>query len=118
MDIFEEFNERRSKGNNLIMEQDFLSYKRFFNLDTNAYGEGAVSSKNKHLMGLCGSLILRCKDCILYHIEQAHKSGATKDELNETMNISLVIGGSIVIPELRYALKAIDELYHNYDLQL
>lgn len=117
MKIFEEFNKRRSAGNNLVMDQDFLPYKRFFNLDTNAYSSGAIDIKNKHLMGLSGSLILRCKDCILYHIEAAYKEGATKDELNETMNISLVIGGSIVIPELRYALKAIDELYNNDDLK-
>lgn len=111
MGIFEEFNERRSKGNEEVFSQDFLPYKRFFNLDTNAYKSGALDTKTKHLMGLTGSLILRCNDCVLYHLEQSKSEGATIEELNEAMNIALVIGGSIVIPELRKALMAINELY-------
>lgn len=112
MKIFEEFNKRRDLGNKMVMEQEFLPYKRFFNLDTNAYTQGILDSKTKHLIGLSSSLVLRCNDCILYHIEQAYNEGATKEELNETLNIALVIGGSIIIPELRKALTAIDELYH------
>jgi AhpD family alkylhydroperoxidase len=112
MNIFDEFNKRRESGNKQVMAQDFLPYKRFFNLDTNAYNNGSLESKTKHLIGLSSSLVLGCNDCILYHIEQAFNEGATKDELNETLNIALVIGGSIIIPELRKALTAIDELYN------
>lgn len=112
MGIFEEFNKRRNNGNNKVFEREYLPYKRFFNLDTNAYKDGALSSKHKHLIGLSGSLILRCNDCVLYHIEQAYNEGATREELDEAMNISLVIGGSIVIPELRKALESIEELFN------
>ena len=113
MDIFDEFNQRRSEGNEKVMQQDFLPYKRFYNLDTNAYKNGALNAKTKHLIGLSCSLLERCNDCVLYHIEQAYKAEATREELNEAMNISLVIGGSIVIPELRKALTAIEELFNN-----
>lgn len=112
MGIFEDFNDRRTQGNNKVMQQDFLPYKRFYNLDTNTYKDGALSSKQKHLIGLSGSLILRCNDCVLYHLEQAKQTGATREELNEAMNISLVTGGSVVIPELRKALAAMDELFN------
>lgn len=110
MSVFEEFDKRRISGNIKISDADFLPYKRFLNLDTNAYSEGEISSKNKELMGLACSLVLRCNECILYHIRTSYKSGATKTELNEAMNIALVIGGSIVIPHLRFALEAIEEL--------
>ena len=110
MQIFEDFDKRRNSGNELVMEQDFLPYKRFYNLDTNAYSKGALDEKTKELMGLSSSMVLRCNDCILYHLRNAYNLGATVDELNETMNVALVIGGSIVIPHLRFALTALDEL--------
>ena len=113
MGIFSEFNERRNNGNKKILDQNFLPYKRFMNLDTNAYGEGAISSKNKELMGLACSLLLRCNDCVLYHLQTCAEIGATKEEINEAMNVSLVIGGSIVIPHLRFALEALEELELN-----
>ncbi len=110
MKKFDDFNSRRESGNKKIMEQDFLPYKRFMALDTKTYEEGAISAKNKELMGLVGSMVLRCNDCILYHIDKSKKAGASKEEINEACNIALVIGGSIVIPHLRFALEALDEL--------
>lgn len=109
MSLFEEFHERRNKGNELVNSQDYLPYKRFYNLDTIAYSEGALSAKSKELTGLACSLVLRCNDCVLYHIDKAVSYGANREELNETMNIALVIGGSIVIPHLRYAVEAMEE---------
>jgi AhpD family alkylhydroperoxidase len=110
MKKFDDFHARRQSGNDKIMQQDFLPYKRFMALDTKTYEEGAISAKNKELMGLVGSMVLRCNDCILYHIEKSVQAGASKDEINEACNIALVIGGSIVIPHLRFALEALDEL--------
>jgi AhpD family alkylhydroperoxidase len=111
--IFEEFNQRRTAGNEKVLGQDFLPFKRFYSIDTLCYKDGAIPVKYKELMGLVASLVLRCKDCILYHIERAISEGATKVELNEAMNISLVVGGSIVIPELRFALTAIEEKFNS-----
>jgi len=111
MSIFEDFIKRREKGNQLILEQDNLIYKRFFNLDSNTYSEGALTAKTKHLIGLSCSLMLRCNDCTLYHLKEANLAGATRDELNEAMDVSLIIGGSIVIPHLRFALEAMEELF-------
>lgn len=111
--IWEDYYKRRSDGNTLILGQDFSPFKRFFSIDTLCYQEGALSIKNKELMGLAVSLVLRCKDCILYHIDKSLEAGASREELNESMNISLVVGGSIVIPELRFALSAIEEKYVN-----
>lgn len=113
MNIFEEFHKKRNEGNEAVMKQDFLPYKRFFNLDTNTYIEGAISKKNKELMGLSCSLVLRCNDCVLYHLEKCVEENASRDEINEAMNIGLVIGGSIVIPHLRFALTALDELLNS-----
>lgn len=113
MKIYEDFDSRRNKGNDMVMDQDFLPYKRFYNLDTNAYSDGALSEKTKELLGLSCSMVLRCNDCILYHLRNAFNLGASIAELNETMNIALVIGGSIVIPHLRFALTALEELKEN-----
>lgn len=110
MSIFEEFDKRRDHGNELVMAQDYFPYKRFFNLDTNAFNYGAIDDKIKELMGLSCSLVMRCNDCILYHLRNAYNNGATMEEFNETMNIALTIGGSIVIPHLRLALAALEEL--------
>lgn len=111
MENIEEFNNRRSKGNELIYAQEFLPFKRFMALDSRAYSVGSVPSKYKELMGLVGSAVLRCNDCIYYHIEQCVREGATRDEINEALNISLIIGGSIVIPHLRFALQALEEVF-------
>jgi len=107
----EDFHNRRNAGNTLISKENNIRFNRFLNLDTNAYAEGEISAKHKELIGLACSTVLRCNDCIVYHIDQSHKLGCTKNEITETLNIALVIGGSIVIPHLRYALKILNELY-------
>ena len=108
--LIEEFRSRRERQNKTIMEEQFLPYKRFFALDHQAYAEGELSARTKELMGLVASMVLRCNDCILYHIDRAVAEGATRRELHETMNIALVVGGSIVIPHLRFAVDALNEL--------
>jgi len=109
--IFEDFNRRRQEGNKRISDKNFLQFNRFLALDGRAYDEGEIPVKYKEMMGLVGSMVLRCNDCILYHIETSYKAGCSEQELLEAMNIALVIGGSIVIPHIRVALEAIDELY-------
>ncbi len=111
--IFDEFFSRREAGNEKVFEQDFLPYKRFFNLDTNAYSNDTLESKYKELIGLACSLVLRCNDCVLYHLDNCVKLGLNRKEINEAMNIALVIGGSIVVPHLRFALIALDEILPN-----
>lgn len=100
----------RTEMNERILGSGFREFNRFFALDANAYQEGAISAKNKELMGLVGSMVLRCNDCIFYHLDRCVTEGATRQELHEAMHIALVIGGSIVIPHLRYAFEMLDEL--------
>lgn len=106
----EEFNAWRTKMNARILESDSKVIKRFFNLDTNAYQEGALKKLTKELMGLCISLGMRCGSCVKYHIEASVAAGATEKQLIETFEIALIVGGSIVIPELRSAFAYMDEL--------
>lgn len=101
----------RTEMNDRILGEGFQGFNRFFAIDTNAYLEGAISVKNKELMGLVGSMVLRCNDCIFYHLDRCVTEGCTREELNEAMNVALVIGGSIVIPHLRYAFDVVDELF-------
>jgi AhpD family alkylhydroperoxidase len=91
-----------------IAEIDHLGIKRFFNLDTNAYKDGALSAKEKELLGLVASLVLRCNDCVDYHVLQCVEAGWTDAELAEALNVGLVVGGSIVIPHLRHAVESLD----------
>lgn len=107
----QEFNDYRAKMNARIFESDSLVIKRFFNLDTNTYQEGALDRKTKELMGLGISLAMRCESCVKYHIGEAIALGATEKELLETFEIALIIGGSIVIPELRRAFAYMDEVF-------
>ena len=101
----EEFNAYREKMNKKMLEDNNKIIKRIFNLDTNAYMEGVLSKKTKELLGLGNSLVLRCDDCVRYHLEECHKLGLTKEEVVEGMSISLLIGGTIVIPHLRRAFE-------------
>ncbi|WP_026451638.1 carboxymuconolactone decarboxylase family protein [Aequorivita capsosiphonis] len=101
----EEFNAYREKMNATMLADNNKIIKRIFNLDTNAYMEGALSKKTKELLGLGNSLVLRCDDCVRYHLEECHKMGLTKEEVVEGMSISLLIGGTIVIPHLRRAFE-------------
>jgi AhpD family alkylhydroperoxidase len=104
----DEFEEYRSQMNERILGIDHLGIKRFFNLDTNAYQDGALDAKTKELLGLIASTVLRCNDCIDYHILQCVKVGWTNEELYDALNVALVVGGSIVIPHLRHAVESLD----------
>lgn len=106
-----EFQEYRSAMNDKILNSGFKDFKKFFALDNKAYIEGALPAKMKELMGLVASMVLRCNDCILYHLQRAAEEGATKEEIHETMNIALIVGGSIVIPHLRFAFEKLDEIF-------
>ncbi len=96
--------------NRKILEQGNLEIKRFFALDDQAYKAGALPAKTKELLGLAASLVLRCDDCIGYHLIQAKEAGATRAEIFETFSIALLVGGSIVIPHLRRAVDFLEEL--------
>jgi AhpD family alkylhydroperoxidase len=106
----EEFKEFREKMNDRILDSDNLSIKRFFNLDTRAYEEGALPSKTKEMLGLVASMVLKCDDCITYHITKCKETGVTRAEFLEAFNIALIVGGSIVIPHLRRAVALLDDL--------
>jgi AhpD family alkylhydroperoxidase len=101
----QEFNDYRSKMNEKILDSDNKVIKRIFNLDTNAFKEGHLPVKTKELLGLVASAVLRCDDCVQYHLEASKKNGVTKEEMMETMSIANLIGGTIVIPHLRKALE-------------
>lgn len=103
--IVQEFNEYRSKMNDKILSSDNKVIKRIFNLDTNAYSKGHLPVKTKELLGLVTSTVLRCDDCIAYHLETAFENGVTKEEIMETMSIATLVGGTIVIPHLRRAVE-------------
>jgi AhpD family alkylhydroperoxidase len=104
----DEFESYRLRMNERIESIDHLGIKRFFNLDTNAYKDGALDSKMKEMLGLTASMVLRCNDCIDYHILQCVHAGCSDEELYECFNIALVVGGSIVIPHLRHAVESLD----------
>lgn len=110
MSRLEEFNRFRQEMNEKILKQGTLETKRFFALDDRTYQSGALDKKTKELMGLVASMVLRCDDCISYHIIQAKAEGATADEFAETFSIALIVGGSIVIPHLRRAVAFLEEL--------
>lgn len=106
----QDFRENRNVMNEKVLNLDHLGIKRFFNLDTNTYKEGALSSNTKELLGLVASAVLRCNDCIDYHLEQCAKTGSKKEEIVDALNVALVVGGSIVIPHLRHATATIELL--------
>ena len=109
-DQVQEFNAYRSRMNERILSQDNLVLKRLFNLDTNTYAEGALSVKTKELLGLVASMVLRCDDCIRYHLGRCHEEGVTTEELVETFAVANIVGGTIVIPHLRRAVEYWDQL--------
>jgi AhpD family alkylhydroperoxidase len=108
MSRIDEFRERRRRHNERIFEIDHLGIKRFFRLDSAAYEQGALDPKTKELLGLVASAVLRCNDCIDYHLDQCVEAGWTDDELYDALNVALIVGGSIVIPHLRHAVESID----------
>lgn len=109
--IARHFLDSRARLNENVLKADNLLVKRFYNLDHNTYVEGAVPAKYKELMGLAASGVLRCDDCITYHIVQAFRLGVTRPEQEESLNVALIVGGSIVIPHLRRAYELLRELY-------
>jgi ribonuclease HI len=110
-EIARRFIETRARLNVNVEKADNFLVKRFYNIDHNTYLEGAIPAKYKELMGLVVSVGLRCDDCIQYHIIQSYRLGATREEQQESLNVALVVGGSIVIPHLRRAYELLTELY-------
>ena len=109
----EDFNQRRERGQALLMEANHLGLKRFLRLDAACYEPGALDAKTKELLGLVASSVLRCNDCIEYHLGQCVTLGCTKDELVDAMNVALIVGGSIVIPHFRHAMIVLEDLLPN-----
>lgn len=118
MSRYDQFQAYRTKMNCRILGDDAerggrpgatLVTKRFFSLDGKTYEDGALPSKTKELLGLVASMVLRCDDCIAYHIDQCVKAGATDEELWESFDVALIVGGSIVIPHLRRGVEFLDE---------
>ncbi len=105
----EEFRRYREKMNEKILARGSLGIKRFFNLDTQAYNDGALPKKTKELLGLVASLVLRCDDCVTYHIIQCVEQKLSDEELFEAFNIGLIVGGSITIPHFRYAVDTLED---------
>lgn len=112
MGLVEEFNNYRSRMNEKIMDSDSLIIKRIFNLDTNAYTEGHLDVRSKELIGLTCSLVLRCDDCVRYHLGKCKELGFNTEQINEAMGVATLVGGTIVIPHLRRAFEFWEELQH------
>lgn len=109
-DIVNEFNDYRSRMNDRILEDNNKIIKRIFNLDTNAYMAGALDVRTKELLGLVASAVLRCDDCVKYHLESCHKEGLRGEEVMEALGIATLVGGTIVVPHLRRAYEFWDAL--------
>ena len=106
----DEFRRFRETMNAKILAADHLGIKRFFALDTQAYADGALPGRTKELLGLVASAVLRCNDCIDYHLIQCVKAGFTDAEIHDALHVSLVVGGSIVIPHMRHAFATLEVL--------
>jgi AhpD family alkylhydroperoxidase len=109
-DKINEFRQYRAKMNERILAADNLVIKRLFNLDTNTYAEGALPVKTKEMLGLVASMVLRCDDCVKYHLEKCYENGVTTQEVFEVFAVADIVGGTIVIPHLRRAVEYWDEL--------
>jgi AhpD family alkylhydroperoxidase len=108
--IIDEFNEYRLKMNEVILSKNNLVIKRLWNLDTNTYEEGALDKKTKEMLGLVASMVLRCDDCIKYHLGKCAALGVTTDEMYEIFAVANIVGGTIVIPHTRRAAEYWEEL--------
>ncbi len=106
----EEFNAFREKMNERILSVENRAIKRFFGVDTLTYEPGKLDAKTKEMLGLVSSMVLRCDDCISYHVQQCKQEGVTDEEMFEVFSVALVVGGSIVIPHLRRAVAFLDDL--------
>ena len=110
-DKIKRFREKREELNKKILARDNINIKRFFGIDAAVYRQGALDVKTKELMGLVASVVLRCDDCITYHLINCAEEGVSSDEIDETMGVALIAGGSITIPHLRRAYQLCDELH-------
>lgn len=110
-EIARRFIDTRERLNSTVDKANNFLVKRFYNIDHNTYLEGSLSSKTKELMGLVASTVLRCDDCIFYHAIQAYRLGVTRAEQEESLNVAMVVGGSIVVPHLRRVYELLQELY-------
>jgi len=108
-----EFNEYRAKMNEVILSKNNLVMKRLWNLDTNTYEDGALDKRTKEMLGLVASMVLRCDDCIKYHVGKCHELGVNTDELYEIFAVANIVGGTIVIPHTRRAAEYWEELLKN-----
>jgi AhpD family alkylhydroperoxidase len=113
MNKVEEFNEYRAKMNDKIVGSNNKILKRIFNLDTNAFAEGSVDKKTKEMIGLSSSMVLRCDDCVRYHLGKCFELGVTEEQVFEIFSIANLIGGTIVIPHLRRAVEYWEYLKEN-----
>lgn len=109
-ELIQQFNEYRSRMNEQILSQNNKVINRLFNLDTNTYAEGALSTKTKEMLGLVASMVLRCDDCVKYHLGKCKEQGVTTEEMFEIFSVATIVGGSIVIPHLRRAVEYWQEL--------
>ena len=106
----ERFKKERERLNEIVMKYSGTNIKRFFSIDSQVYRQGALPARTKELLGLVASLVLRCDDCVKYHVIRCHEEGVNYDEFEEAVSVALVVGGSITIPHLRRAFEAWDEL--------
>ncbi len=111
--LVKEFNDYRARMNEVILSKDNLVIKRLWNLDSNTYAAGAVDVKTKEMLGLVASMVLRCDDCIKYHLGKSHEVGVTTEELYEVFAVANIVGGTIVIPHTRRAAEYWEELVIN-----
>jgi AhpD family alkylhydroperoxidase len=109
-DQIKEFNDYRAKMNDVILGKDNLVIKRLFNLDTQTYSDGALNVKTKEMLGLVASMVLRCDDCIKYHLGKCHEQGCTTEEIYEIFAVANIVGGTIVIPHTRRGAEYWEEL--------
>ena len=110
MNKIEEFNAYREKMNDKILGSENLVLKRLFNLDSNTYADGALSSHVKEMLGLVASMVLRCDDCVKYHLGKCHEAGVTTEQIFEIFAVANIVGGTIVIPHTRRAVEYWEEL--------
>ncbi|MEP6646529.1 MAG: carboxymuconolactone decarboxylase family protein [Saprospiraceae bacterium] len=110
MSSISEFNEYRKRMNDIILSNDNKVIKRFWSLDNQTYEEGALPEVTKELLGLVASMVLRCDDCIKYHLGRCHELGLTKEQIYEASSVALIVGGSIFIPHMRRAAEYWEEL--------
>lgn len=108
--LVKDFNDYRTRMNELILSKDNLVIKRLWNLDTNTYAAGALDTKTKELLGLVASMVLRCDDCIKYHLGKSHELGITTEQVYEVFAVANIVGGTIVIPHTRRAAEYWEEL--------